>query len=168
MSCCVSWQTCLLAGQGLQQPQGKRREGRTLEIVRPETKLLNIRKLNCIQENCWAEASIKVDFQDLWAGDLDIRLGRPSWFQRVCWYESWRLLRKKEVQAAGITIPGAYKESFQVAIQQRITEIVYELLRIYAYLVFTFELLHLVDSAGLLGLAAALTWSLKDVKKKCF
>ena len=105
---------------------------------------------------------VSVKIPHFWADALDGRLGRPSWFQRVCWYESWRLLRKKEVQAAGITIPGAYKESFQVAIQQRITEIVYELLRIYAYLVFTFELLHLVDSAGLLGLAAALTWSLKD------
>ena len=76
--------------------------------------------------------------------------------------------KKKEVQAAGITFPGVYKDSFQVTIQQRITEIFHELLRIYAYFVLTFELLHWVDSAGLLGLAAALTWSLKDVKKKCF
>ena len=133
-------------------------------------KLLKVRKLNCIQENCWAGAAIKVDFQDLWAGDLvlDIRLGRPSWFQRVCWCVSWRLLRKKEVQSAGIIFPGVYNYSFQFTIQQRITEIFHELLRIYAYFVLTFELLHWVDSAGLLGLAAALTWSLKDVKKKCF
>ena len=50
-----------------------------------------------------------------------------------------------------------YKNFFQVTIQQRIKEIFYELLKIYAYLIYTFELLHLVDSAGLLGLAAALT-----------